>query len=43
MRDEAALSRSFIFSITESVLLVAITAVRDREDSTIVRVRNGQR
>lgn len=43
VRDEAALSKSFLASITENGVLVPITAVRDADDPAIVRVRNGQR
>ncbi|HME74641.1 MAG TPA: hypothetical protein VKI00_03005 [Mycobacterium sp.] len=43
VRDDAALSKSFIASIAENGVLVPITGVRDPENAGIVRVRNGQR
>ncbi|KPN48320.1 ParB/RepB/Spo0J family partition protein [Mycobacterium intracellulare] len=43
VRDDAALGKSFIASIAENGVLVPITAVRDRENGAVVRVRNGQR
>lgn len=43
VRDDAALSKSFIASIAENGVLVPITGVRDPENADVVRVRNGQR
>jgi ParB family transcriptional regulator, chromosome partitioning protein len=43
VRDDAALSKSFIASIAENGVLVPITGVRDPENAGVVRVRNGQR
>ena len=43
VRDDAALSKSFIASIAENGVLVPITGVRNPENADIVRVRNGQR
>ena len=42
VRDDAALSKSFIASIAENGVLVPITGVRDPENADVVRVRNGQ-
>ena len=43
VREDAALSKSFIASIAENGVLVPITGVRDPENADVVRVRNGQR
>ena len=43
VRDDAALSKSFIASIAENGVLVPITGVRDPENAGVVRIRNGQR
>jgi ParB family transcriptional regulator, chromosome partitioning protein len=43
IRDDAALSKSFIDSIAENGVLVPITGIRRPHNSDVIRVRNGQR
>jgi ParB family chromosome partitioning protein len=43
VRDDAALSKEFLASIAENGVLVPITGVRHRDNSDVIRVRNGQR
>lgn len=43
VRDDAALSKTFIANIAENGVLVPITGVRDPERPEVIRVRNGQR
>lgn len=43
VRDDAALSKDFLASITEHGVLVPITDVRHPDNPDVIRVRNGQR